>query len=81
MVDEFVCFIQPEFQMENLQFNYSKNTDFVDMLKNDSSPQFWLKEFDAKWNQKECSPNAETLTKHGIGFTFNLNDDILNLDL
>lgn len=82
MVDQYICFENPEFGMENYRFNYTKNSDFVETLRNVSSKMF--ERFEkrvASFNQKMNPPYAETLTRNGIGFTFNLADDILNFDL
>jgi hypothetical protein len=83
MVDEFVCYDEPKFGMEMLKFNYTKNSDFIKLLKNISSltQKPWFDQHHAKWNQKKNPPMTEVLTKHGIGFTFNLNADFINFDL
>jgi hypothetical protein len=83
MVDEFVCFTTPRFGMEKLEFNYTKNSDFVELLKNNSAKyqKPWFSQHQAKWNQHSNPPYVEMLTKHGIGFTFNQQDNLLNFEM
>lgn len=84
MVEDYVCNTRSRYGMDKLKFNYTKNTDFVERLKNITaiSQKPWFDKKLAKLNQQKGNPpNTETLIMHGIGFTFNLNDDLLNFDL
>lgn len=82
-VDQFVCFNQPKFKMEMVSFNYKKNSDFFNLLK-ESTTKFQKPVFDERienFNQISHLEYAETITAQGFGFTFNFADDILNFDL
>lgn len=82
MVEMFACFDKPHYGMENLKFNYTKNSDFVELLRNitKNSQKPWFDKRIAKWNQHENPPHSEILTAEGIGFTFNLNNNLLYFD-
>lgn len=79
----FVCNNRPRFGTEQLRFNYTKNTDFVKLLKNITSQdqKLWFDQHRAMWNMHANPPHFETLNSLGIGYTFNLLDDLLNFDL
>lgn len=82
-VDQFICHKEPKFDMENYPFNYTKNSDFVETLRkitrNDIKPVF--DRYMATFNRQNNTKYAEMITSKGIGFTFNMADDLLNFDM
>lgn len=74
-VEMFVCADEPEYRMETLPFNYSDDSEFVNFLMNNITTNFqkrWFDEGIAKWRNQLNPKHFETLTPHGIAFTFNL---------
>lgn len=67
----------------NGTFEYEKNSDFVDYVNNMTKRREWFANRRALWNRKHEPPVAETLTRGGIGFSFNMlnMEEILNVDL
>lgn len=73
MVEMFVCNEEPEFLMQNFPFNFSQNSDFVSFLMNitSNSQKLWFDERNARWGNDSNPKYVATLTRNGIGFTFN----------
>ena len=67
--------------MENFKFNFSKNSDFVELLRKVSKKHPLMDQRIATFNLEANPPYVETLTSQGIGYTFNLVDDILDFNM
>ena len=53
-------------------FNYSKPSDFVECLRNITDQRVWFNDSFSYWNDEINPSFAETLTRNGLGFTFNI---------
>lgn len=78
----FICSDAPEHEMDRFPFNYSQNADFVSFLMNITSTaqKLWFDDKTAKWQGDSNPKYVQTLTRHGIGFTFNTLDLDKQLD-
>jgi hypothetical protein len=56
-------------------FEYDNNSDFVEHLRSINDQRIWFNGSKSVWNDVENPNFAETLTRHGIGFTFNIVED------
>lgn len=76
IVQLFVCNEKPDYSLEKYPFNYSRNSDFVSFLMNitSTSSKLWFDERNAEWQGDKNPKFVKTLTKNGIGFTFNTFD-------
>lgn len=83
-VDEFICYKQPAFALDWFEFNYTSNSDFVELLRNISleNQKPWFEKHSAKWNLIDRPPFTEQLLHPGIGYTFNLIDakEVVNVE-
>jgi Amiloride-sensitive sodium channel len=75
VVQHFICYKSPEYyRIETAPFSYASNHAFVDFLKANQTAnrQLWFDERRITWNSKTNASFAETLTRYGLGFSFNL---------
>jgi acid-sensing ion channel, other len=81
-VQYLVCFDDIDGYLTLNSFNYSKTSDFVDDLRSIGYPRFWFKHSLGSWNNDLDPIFAETLTRNGIGFSFNLAEEssLINLN-
>lgn len=84
MVEMHICNEAPGYEMDMFPFNYTRDSDFIDLLLNITftSQSLWFKERNATWLGEINPKYVETLTMNGIGFTFNTfdADEVLNTD-
>jgi hypothetical protein len=62
--------------------DFQNNTDFVDEIKRSPDQKHWYERSNRSWNGEGSPELAWTLTRHGIGNSFNLAEDssLLNLN-
>lgn len=69
-----VCYYIGYFEIEDHQFNYTSTSEAVQYLRNLTEYKSWWMEANATWNSALDVPFSETITRNGIGFTFNMID-------
>lgn len=79
-VDHIVCYDHTSYLLPGNSFTYSKNSDFVEHLRNNSVQRNWFNSSKRFWNSKKIPEFAEIMTRYGIAFTFNLLADSRLLD-
>lgn len=70
-----MCFSKENYLLPGNSFTYSKNSDFVEFLKNETAERKWFDYNQFWWDRREDVKFAETLSTYGIGFSFNLLED------
>lgn len=72
-VEELICTESRDLiRLSKVKFNYSNPSDFVVYLKKLTMQKLWIQDSSAIWNGNRYSRFSETLTRLGIGFTFNM---------
>lgn len=61
--------------MEYNRFDFTKPSDFVENLRNMTDQRAWFSGTEAVWNIDESPEFVEIVTRHGLGFAFNLVED------
>lgn len=74
-VQHQVCFDSSRNLLNYNSFNYTSNSDFVEYLKNITNQKTWFDASTGYWNDELKPEFSETLTRYGIGFSFNLLED------
>ena len=71
-VQNIVCFERGKSLLNLNSFNYRKNSDFVEYLRNITDQRVWFNASLGYWNNEPNPSFAETLTRFGLGLTFNI---------
>jgi acid-sensing ion channel, other len=81
-VQHIVCFDEGFYLLDYNSFTYSESSDFVEYLRSIQTQRIWFNQSEGLWNSVERLNIAETLTRNGIGFSFNMmeSDDLLNFN-
>ena len=74
-VQHQVCFDSSRHLLNYNSFNYTANSDFVQYLRNMTNQKSWFNISTGYWNDDLNPKFSETLTRYGIGFSFNLLED------
>jgi acid-sensing ion channel, other len=74
-VEHVICHDASHHLLDFLWFNYTKPSDAVDFLKNQTEHREWFSSVEAIWNNEENPKFTEIITRNGLGFTFNLMED------
>jgi Amiloride-sensitive sodium channel len=84
VVDQFICYDRTIiYLITTVPFNYTSNRAFFDYLKaNRTQHRVWFEKRRISWNGIENASFAETFTRYGLGFSFNLMqaNDLLDFD-
>jgi hypothetical protein len=84
IVEQFVCYEEPRYYLtDESPFSFESNREFVEFLKtNQIGNRLWFETRHVYWNRRSTAPFAETLTRFGLGFSFNLiqADELLDFD-
>jgi hypothetical protein len=77
-----VCYDEVFGYWDRMSMDFQNNTDFVDELRRLPHQKNWYKHANASWNDDPNPKLASTLTRFGVGNSFNLAEDssLLNLN-
>jgi hypothetical protein len=80
-VQHIICYDDVSGYWIHVKMDFQNNTDFVDELRRSPYQRDWYEHSNGSWNDEVNPKLAWTLTRSGVGNTFNLADEssLLNL--